>query len=682
MMKKINLPLISLLDDAITNKSHSLSVGISEEEYLKLSRLIRRNPNKTELLIVSMLWHERNCKKSSLAYLSKLPCKHKNINVINHHKASIDIGDNDLILLTNNTDNFILKNKDIINTNNYPLSLSDHNTQLIAYLNLLKFPDINNYKSINQYKYNSIPHIIKLSPVYNNNSAEQEQILSHSFILGYSSGQDIFYGHEIKLKNHLLIAKANISNEKQDNHVYEKYYQACHEIIDHNLASNIITIDNNWLETCFNFAAKLSLGLAINLDNIVKDHSISSVNDILFSKDKYEKLIIATSENINIIKEIFVNYDILLKEIGHTTTDGYISVLYKRKEIIKLPSSSIIENAPRYRKKYIAKTFLSKNNINNLLSPDLTETIAYYKNLILKNKYIYKNYLSSDHHINLITIKIPDKSKWISCFLAHDDKLIAIDPYEGSRRLLYIALLNLALIASSPLAISCCLHLDHPDDINVITDMNLIIDGISDISISLNIPVLAMDIQHLDDKKLSKPMLSFMLIGLNKSPILPQIQKANDNDLLVCLGDPPTGYAGCEDFIQHHIPKNDLKTWNHQNIINLTKILPLIIDQNIISYAKILDNNLIHEIMILIHHIKRGISLTFTEEWLFPEVILALLAKNAHQVIININIKNINKLSNICSNNISMYILGQWGGDSLIIKHNQKILYQEHINNL
>ena len=82
----------------ITNKIIE-NHGLNLEEYKRIQKLLKRNPNLLELGIFSAMWNEHCSYKSSRVHLKKLPTKGKYvIQGPGENAGVIDIGDDDAII--------------------------------------------------------------------------------------------------------------------------------------------------------------------------------------------------------------------------------------------------------------------------------------------------------------------------------------------------------------------------------------------------------------------------------------------------------------------------------------------------------------------------------------------------------------------------------------------------------
>src|SRR5271170_95031 len=94
MVKKDTCRLAHLLDRQVTSEYHAKEVGLTDDEYDRLKRLLGRNPNKVEIGIVSALWSEHCSYKSTKAYLSRLPSQGKHVlHGPGENAGVMDIGD-------------------------------------------------------------------------------------------------------------------------------------------------------------------------------------------------------------------------------------------------------------------------------------------------------------------------------------------------------------------------------------------------------------------------------------------------------------------------------------------------------------------------------------------------------------------------------------------------------------
>ena len=81
------------------NEQIAIEHGLKSDEYKKICKLLKRNPNITELGIFSAMWNEHCSYKSSRLHLKKLPTKGKKvIQGPGENAGVIDIEDGDAIV--------------------------------------------------------------------------------------------------------------------------------------------------------------------------------------------------------------------------------------------------------------------------------------------------------------------------------------------------------------------------------------------------------------------------------------------------------------------------------------------------------------------------------------------------------------------------------------------------------
>ena len=76
--------------------------GLNLDEFSKIKKILKREPNLLELGIFSAMWNEHCSYKSSRIHLKKLPTKGKQvIQGPGENAGVIDIGDDDAIIFKN-----------------------------------------------------------------------------------------------------------------------------------------------------------------------------------------------------------------------------------------------------------------------------------------------------------------------------------------------------------------------------------------------------------------------------------------------------------------------------------------------------------------------------------------------------------------------------------------------------
>ena len=83
----------------LVNEKIAIEHGLKSDEYKKICKLLKREPNITELGIFSAMWNEHCSYKSSRIHLKKLPTKGKKvIQGPGENAGVIDIEDGDAIV--------------------------------------------------------------------------------------------------------------------------------------------------------------------------------------------------------------------------------------------------------------------------------------------------------------------------------------------------------------------------------------------------------------------------------------------------------------------------------------------------------------------------------------------------------------------------------------------------------
>ena len=72
--------------------------GLNQDEFQKIKKLLKREPNFLELGIFSAMWNEHCSYKSSRIHLKKLPTRENKLFKVRENAGVIDIGDNDAIV--------------------------------------------------------------------------------------------------------------------------------------------------------------------------------------------------------------------------------------------------------------------------------------------------------------------------------------------------------------------------------------------------------------------------------------------------------------------------------------------------------------------------------------------------------------------------------------------------------
>jgi phosphoribosylformylglycinamidine synthase subunit PurL len=734
IMKKTKIHIVDLLDQSITEEYHAHGVGLTDEEYERLKRLLGRKPNKVELGIVGALWSEHCSYKSTKAYLSRLPSKGKNVLVGPGENAGvIDIGDNLAVVFkieSHNHPSFIEPfHGAATGVGGILRDIFTMGARPFAVANLLRFGEPSHPKTASLFhgvvsgiaSYGNcfgVPTVlsnIDFHKSYNGN------ILVNAFAVGVVSVGDIFLAEASGVKNRLIyvgaktgrdgIMGAVMASDSFTDDVEQKrptvqvgdpfteklLLEACLKAFKEKLVVGIQDMGAAGLtSSSFEMASKASTGLSINLDHVPLRDATMSAYDIMLSESQERMLMVVKPDCVARLREIFTHYDVDCVDIGHITGDGLVRIHYQGHEVVNMSATLITENAPRYRRSYLSDIPSHRGSIKDGLVVDVAKALESFKNDLAQKDFSYVTD-QFDHHIGLNTIvgpneaeasliRVPKTNKAVALSLVGLGKLARINPAEAARRAVYQAALEVSCQGATPVGITNCLNFGSPENIKVMTDLRWVIDGMAEAAIHLDVPIVSGNVSLYNETNGQPilPTLALGLVGLTDQPFhYTKCSRGQNGDLLVSLGEIPDDYAGCEAVLDDTSQSTSLRQWDHETIMRLCEVLKEIIHQDLIRCTSVIGHGgLLKSLIKIMANSGLGAVIDFGTEWLEQELSIGLVSENSPQVLLSIPARRLDDLSQACANKVALNLWGSLGGDHCIIRHGERDVIREPLQGL
>jgi len=353
--------------------------GLTNDEFLKIKSLIKREPNLLELGIFSAMWNEHCSYKSSRLHLKKLPTKNKNvIQGPGENAGVIDIGDNDAIVFK-------------IESHNHPSFIEPYQgaatgvggilrdvftmgARPVALLNSIHFGDPNDKKTKHLLDgvvsgiggYGNCIGIPTVAGETKFNSTYNENILVNAMAVGLANKNKIFYSKAKGVNKPVVyvgsktgrdgIHGASMASAEFDDKSEEKkptvqvgdpfteklLLEACLELMNEN---SIISIQDmgaaGLTSSSVEMAHKGNLGIELDLDKIPCREENMSPYEMMLSESQERMLIILEEGKEEQAKKIFEKWDLDFVIIGKTTDTNNLVLNFEKKKVAEIPKDSL-----------------------------------------------------------------------------------------------------------------------------------------------------------------------------------------------------------------------------------------------------------------------------------------------------------------------------------------------------
>jgi len=581
--------------------------GIKPDEYKKIKKLIRKEPNLLELGIFSAMWNEHCSYKSSRKYLRTLPTKNnKVIQGPGENAGIIDIEDNDALVFK-------------IESHNHPSFIEPYQgaatgvggilrdvftmgARPIATLNSIHFGNQNHPKTKNLLRgvvsgiggYGNsigIPTVggeVKFNYTYN------ENILVNAMAVGLVKKDKIFYSKAKGLNQPVIyvgsktgkdgIHGASMASAEFDKNAELKkptvqvgdpfaeklLLEACLELMKDD---SIISIQDmgaaGLTSSSVEMASKGNLGIEINLNKIPCREENMTPYEMMLSESQERMLLILKSGKEKSAEKIFNKWNLDFSVIGKTTNSQNLVLNFNNKEVANIPLTSLSTDAPVYDRKWIKSSINKKHKtIKDFSLFPIEDSLK--KILISPNNsnksWVWEQY---DQTVmgdtiqksggNSAVIRIHGSKKGISITVDSSAHYCLANPILGSKQVVCEAWRNLIAVGSKPIAITNCLNFGNPEKSKTMGQFVESIDGISQACNYLDFPVVSGNVSFYNETqgKAISPTPTIGGVGLIKNLELMMTNNLKEIDSHLLVVGKTSGHLNQSEFFREVLKIND-----------------------------------------------------------------------------------------------------------------------------
>ena len=512
----------------------AVELGLTEEEYERITELIGREPCFEELGMFSVMWSEHCSYKNSLALLKTLPRSGKRLLVSagEENAGLVDIGDGLAVAFK-------------IESHNHPSAIEPYQgaatgvggilrdifsmgARPIAILDSLRFGELSNprvrylfnnvVKGIadygnsfgcptvggevyfdKSYTFNPLVNVMAAGVVKHGEIMRAVAVGEGNpvLIVGSKTGRDGIHGASF--------ASQEIDDESEskrpsvqvgDPFAEKLLLEATLEAIKSGYVVGVQDMGAAGI-TCSTseMSSRGKSGMEIDLSKVPVREKNMSAYEILLSESQERMLLVVKKGFEDKVIEIFKKWDLDAAVIGKVTSDKYLKVKKDGKTVAKIPAFSLVagEGAPVYEREarkpgYIDK--LRKFKPEDIKEPaDLTKTFLKLISSpnIASKEWVYEQY---DTMVGTNTVVLPggDASvvrikgtkKAISLKTDCNSRYVYLNPYKGTMIAVAESARNVVCTGAEPVAITNCLNFGNPYDPEIYWQFKESIKGMAD----------------------------------------------------------------------------------------------------------------------------------------------------------------------------------------------------------
>ncbi len=710
-------------------EQHNLTV----KEYERIKEALGREPNITELGVFSVMWSEHCSYKSSRIHLKKLPTKgEKVVQGPGENAGIVDIGDGYVAVFK-------------IESHNHPSFIEPYQgaatgvggilrdiftmgARPVAVLDSLRFGELDNplnrrtFKGVvagisgygnsvgvptvggetcfdDSYTYNPLVNVFCLGIARKDKIfyAKADVVGAKVFYAGAKTGRDGIHGATMASAEFDESSEEKRPNVQVGDPFKEKLLiEACLEVMDKDLISSIQDMGAAGLtSSSVEMAGRGGTGIEIDVALIPKREEGMTPYEILLSESQERMLIVAREGKEDELREVFNKWDLDIVEIGKITDTGKFMVKENGEVVADIPVEYLTDNAPVYDRPYLnifknRESKIEKKDIKpDKKIEDIIEDMLKDPNLAKKN-WVFEQY---DHMVqtnSVITpgrgaavIRVKGTDKFLSMSVDGNPDFVYLNPYEGAKRIVTEAYLNIVTTGATPIGATNCLNFGNPEKEEIMGEFKNAVEGMGEACRFFNTPITGGNVSFYNETNglPIKPTPVLGLVGViegKENIIYPDFQ--DEDDLIYLVGNIDFSFDGSY-FIKKYYKKT-MGMIGKTPMETAKKIGDFILSERcLIKSANDVSNGGIFTVMVeSAEYNGKGFELNIPEN---IEESLFLFGETPSRVIMTISPKDKESFEKeVEKHGLSYMKIGKITDGEIKIDKNGKTVYQNNMENI
>jgi phosphoribosylformylglycinamidine synthase len=624
-------------------------LGLTQEEFELICKIMGRTPNFTELSIYSVMWSEHCSYKNSIYWLKQLPREGKVMlaKAGEENAGLVDIGDGLACAFK-------------IESHNHPSAVEPYQgaatgvgginrdiftmgARPVAQLNSLRFgfPEkarnrwlirgvtkgIGNYGNAfgvpvlagevffdDCYDQNPLVNAMSVGIVKHNEtiSAIAGGIGNPVFIVGSATGKDGIHG--------ATFASADITENSADDlpavQVGDPFQEkllleASLEVIKTGAVVGMQDMGAAGI-TCSTseMSAKGNCGMRIFLDKVPMRQQDMKPFEILLSESQERMLVVVKKGMEKDVLQVFEKWDLNCSLIGEVTEGPNLEYFYRGEKVAEVNAESLVlgGGAPVYKRAYNepewyarAQKFLPDSIALPSSFEEVAKAIISHPNICSK-QWIYNQYdsmigtgsLNINNRRSAGLYHIKDSQKAIGMTVDCNSRYVQCDPEKGTAIAVFEAARNLACSGATPLAVTNCLNFGNPYNTEVYWQFVHAIKGMSLACNILDTPVTGGNVSFYNQfthAGVTVPVFPTPTIGMiglvHDISKIAEVGFGKTGDVILLLANHPGINANGSQYLRtiHGITESPAPNMNPADEHNLIQLLLRLIGDYGVKYC-------------------------------------------------------------------------------------------------
>lgn len=574
-------------------------MGLTDEEFAMIEKILGRLPNYTETGLFSVMWSEHCSYKNSKPVLRKFPTKGERVLQGPGEGAGIvDIGDEQAVVFK-------------IESHNHPSAIEPYQgaatgvggiirdvfsmgARPVAMLNSLRFGELDNARTKYLFKevvagiagYGNcigIPTVggeIQFDPSYEGNP------LVNAMCVGLIDHKDIQKGQAHGVGNTVMyvgaktgrdgihgatFASEELTDQSEENRpavqvgdpfMEKLLLEACLELVKSDALVGIQDMGAAGLtSSSAEMASKAGSGIEMNLDLVPQREAGMTAYEMMLSESQERMLIVVKKGRQQEIVELFSKYDLEAVAIGKVTDNKMLRLVHKGEIVADVPADALAEEAPVYYKPSEEPAYFREFQAMEQDIPvvdDYKETLLnlLQQPTIASKEWVYDQY---DYMVRTNTVVAPGSDaavirirgtkKGLAMTTDCNSRYLYLDPETGGKIAVAEAARNIVCSGAEPLAITDGLNFGNPEKPEIFWQIEKAADGISEACLALNTPVIGGNVSLYNETNgvavYPTPIIGMVGLVKDLKDVTTQAFKA-DGDFIYLLGETKDEFGGSE----------------------------------------------------------------------------------------------------------------------------------------
>ena len=514
--------------------------GLTPDEYRRIVEALEREPTLTELGIFSVMWSEHCSYKSSRVHLKTLPTTGKRVlQGPGENAGAVDIGDGLAAVFkieSHNHPSFIEPYqgaatgvggiiRDIFTMGARPIALlnslrfgsldealvrrtfSGVVAGIAGYGNSIGIPTVGGEIAFDEsYTGNPLVNVFCLG------IAATDEIIkgvasgvgNAVYYVGAKTGRDGIHG--------ATMASAEFddkSSEKRpavqvgDPFMEKLLLEACLEVMKTDALVGIQDMGAAGLtsSTC-EMAGRGGAGVEIDVSLVPQRETGMTPYEIMLSESQERMLLVVKRGREAEVERIFGRWDLHAVHIGEVTTDRMMRVKNRGEVVAEIPTTSLTDGAPLYRRPMSEPAYLADARQLSLSTlgapgsvPDVFRRLLVSPEIASK-RWVYRQY---DHMVRTNTllnpgmgagvVRVKGTTRALALSVDGNARFVYLDPFAGAQLAVAEASRNVACAGGLPIGATNCLNFGNPERPEIMWQFAKAVEGIGAACRALDIPI-------------------------------------------------------------------------------------------------------------------------------------------------------------------------------------------------